>query len=282
MLITRPLALVYQMPKTGSQTVETTLKASSLPHLVFRCHYLSRKNAEAIRATVDTAPDLAWKRDALAQLELLAQLSRALRIRRWLRLCGAPIPRIHVVSAVRDVIGASLSTLFENFVLFVPRPELLTAEKCRELLSDTAKGTCTQFQDWFDLELKRHIGINVYSTPFSWSEGYRLYHNRFAHVLVYRFESISRLLPVLREFLAAPIDALASQNLSESKPYADHYSQVKSALRLPRQFVSEQLESKLMRHFYSPQERDALAAKWGDNEGEQSSNRGETTVVSAG
>jgi Putative capsular polysaccharide synthesis protein len=264
-LIAGRLVLVYQMPKTGSQTVERTLTESPLRCRVCRTHYLSETNAAHLRRLSESTDDPRWRKEAAEQLETFRRLTQALRIRRFLRVCGVPLPRVEVISAVRDVLGAALSTVFENSVLHVPKPELLTPEKCRDLLC-RAKPICAEFQEWFDLELEQPMEVDVYSKPFPWEQGYEVYVSRFARVLVYRFDCLPRLPGILSRFLRARIGQLTCWNLSDSKFYSEQYRKIKASLRLPREFVVEQFEGKLMRHFYSAQERAELAEKWSEPE----------------
>jgi Putative capsular polysaccharide synthesis protein len=260
-LITGKLVLVYQMPKTGSQTIERTLQESAIADPVFRFHYLAQTRADSLRALAYSTSDRTWQQNMLDPLELMTRFCRIMRLRRFLSACRVSIPRLRVISGVRDVIEAALSSIFENHAMFVPKVELLTAEKCREMFCEW-RGMCQELQEWFDVEIGRHIGIDVYSRQFPVNQGYQVYEKRSARLLVYRFEFLSKLAPVLQKFIGVPIRRLVPQNLSESKHYADHYRSVKRSLRLPPEVVAEQVNGKLMRHFYSPEERCTLEAKW--------------------
>lgn len=251
--------LIYQMPKTASQTVEATLQQCSLPHRIQRLHFLSAENAADIKRCLQWKEAKGWK-EGIEQLKILSKTSRALRLRRLLCACGAPIPKLEVITAVRDVLGAALSTIFENQALFVGKPELLTVEKCVELFGRPR--LCPQFSNWPDVELQPQIGIDVYAKPFPFKAGFTTYESRFARVFLYRFESLPQIGPAMGDFLGARVGALVSRNLSDSKNYAQRYSQTKAQLRLPEKFVSQQLDTKFMRHFYSPEDRALLHLKW--------------------
>src|SRR6266404_6101237 len=45
-ILFRRLLLIYQMPKTGSQTVQATLQRCSLPLPIVRLHFLSSKREQ--------------------------------------------------------------------------------------------------------------------------------------------------------------------------------------------------------------------------------------------
>jgi hypothetical protein len=264
-VLLRPLLLIYQMPKVGSQTIEATLKQCSLPHQVFRIHFLSPAIADTMRAGLRSleATD-AWKHDALWQLRLMESLRRVIRIRRFLQSCGWPLSKIQVISAVREPISLSLSSLFENYFPVFPSSEEEVLLRCRR---DLLKPKTLQFvQAWFDLELGPMLGVDVYDKPFPRQQGYALYETRFVRALVYRFEGIEQLPLILEEFLNCKIDKVEPRNLASAKPYASQYRYVKQHLRLPAGFVAEQCASRMMRHFYSEEERHAFQAQWSEPE----------------
>ena len=237
------------------------MRRAPLPIPVLRTHFLSQQNIEALRAGLTCAnTDSDWKQDAREQLTLICKLSRALRLRKFLLACGAPIPRILVISAVRDVFGTALSSIFENHRFLVPDLECLTAEKCGELLSHPP--LCSQFHDWFDVELKANFAMDVYRVPFPTKTGHVILQNRLARTLVYRFDFLPRLRPFLERYLGHSIPSFVNVNLSRGKEYAQQYDKAKRLVCLSEEVVTRELESRLMRHFFSNQERTALAERW--------------------
>lgn len=255
------LVLLYQMPKTGSQSIEATLREHGGFKHILRLHFLSEQNAGHLRRVMkwQTAkPE--WKREAVRQDRELTCFARALRLRRFLVKAGVPIPRLRVVTAVREAIGAILSNLFENHQLFVHAPAALTADKCAELLNRPR--LCAQFHNWFEVELFPEIGIDVYRTPFPVEKGFCTYRNRLARVLLYRFENFSQLKPALEEFFGCKLDSIRRRNAAGEKVYGKFYTELKATLSLPTEFVREQLETRLMQHFYSQDERAFFFSKW--------------------
>ncbi len=260
-LLFKRLVLIYQMPKIGSQTIEATLRQRSFPHPIYRFHYLSRAFAKTLRNGLrSSTPDPAWKGDAQLQLGSIREMSRIVRLRRLLCLCGCQIPKLEVITGVRELISLVLASIFENYLYFAPKVEAMTVDVCREALLHPK--TFKTLRDWFDLELKCFLGINAFRARFPWEQGYAIYENRFARVMVYRFEILDRLPVLLREFLAWEIGELVNSNLGETKSYAEQYRFVKEHLVLPPNFVSALYACKLMRHFYSDQERQRWQAKW--------------------
>jgi hypothetical protein len=252
------------MPKIASQTIEATLRTFSFPHPIYRFHYLSNTMANNVRASLATSgPANPWKAQALQHLNFVREIARWVRFRRILTLCGVPTPKLEVITAVRDLIGLILSSIFENHLRLVASPEQLTMDKCRAAL--LGPKMFSTLLDWFDLELKAFCGVDVYKTPFPRTRGWNIYENRFARVLLYRFEALHGLPDVLRQFLGHEIPALVNRNVGSSKPYAEQYGSIKERLKLPSDFVASLYNGKMMRHFYSDEERRHLQNKWAEN-----------------
>jgi hypothetical protein len=260
-LLSGQVVLIYQMPKIGSQTIEATLRQCAVPWPILRFHYLSSTFATTLRHGL-TSPqaDTAWKQNAQLQLNSLREKARTMRWRRVLCYCGFRFPKLYVITGVRELIGLVLASIFENYAYFAPKIEEMTVEKCRDALMHPK--TFKTLRDWFDLELKPFTGVNVFGSPFPYEHGYAIYENRFARVLVYRFESMNQLPALLSQFLHLEIPALVNSNLGGSKQYADQYRSVRDQLTLPSEFVSELYDTRMMRHFYSDAERRQFLAKW--------------------
>jgi hypothetical protein len=187
-------------------------------------------------------------------------MSRLIRLRKLLCSCGLRIPQLEVIVGVRELIGLVLSSMFENHLRFVPNLDCMTTDKCREVL--LGPKMFTTLQDWFDLELKKFTGVDVYKTRFPHDQGYSIYENRFVRALVYRFEALCNLAHILEEFLGYQIPCLVNRNLSVSKQYAEKYQHVKELLQLPPDFATTLYGCKMMRHFYSDKERNLFETKW--------------------
>lgn len=255
------LICVYQMPKTGSQTVEATLRLCALPHRIIRFHYLSAERAAEVRRGPqnNASPD-AWQKVAAEELRLIANVTRIIRLRKLLSRV-LPIPRIEVISAVREPIGSALSSIFENLSYFFPHTSAITPESCAEVVQRPRM--MRSYQNWIDLETRAVLGIDVYAHPFPVQRGFQIYENRFARLLVYRFDFLNLLPAILEKFLGCPVKELVNANLGSSKPYAPLYAEMKRKLQLPTDFLNREYGSKMMLHFYSASERETLMRTWG-------------------
>ena len=253
---------IYQMPKTGSQTVQATLEQCSLPHQIYRFHFLSDQIAVSMQNAIDSrqAP-AAWQELAREQLRICRKVKRIIVLRKWLRLCRVKVPKLDVITSVREPVGLALSSTFENHNFFFPNLASATPENCRtELMRPKA---LKHIQNWFDLELKPNLSFDAYASRFPQGKGYAIYENGFARFLVYRYEALHALPAMIGEFLGSFVPAIVNRNRSDSKEYGAMYEQVKAQLRLPLDFLMLQYNTKMMQHFYSDQERRELMQRWG-------------------
>jgi len=258
------LLLIYQMPKTGSQTIEATLQQCSLPHRIVRLHFLSGNFADPIieKLNSNQVPE-EWKQNARKQLEFTKEMSRIVRTRRLLRACGLKIPKVEIITGLREPISLGLSTMFENFSYFFPKSQPPGLDDYAEVLQRPKLYHFSQC--WFDWELKPFTGIDVFQTPFPRETGYSIYQSRSARVLVYRYEALGKLAVMLSQFLGCEVPDVLVRNLASSKSYAAAYQHAKQTLHLPPAFVARQYASKMMRHFYSDEERQAFLVRWAQN-----------------
>ncbi|HLH55773.1 MAG TPA: putative capsular polysaccharide synthesis family protein [Verrucomicrobiae bacterium] len=266
-LLFRPLLLVYQMPKVGSQSIEATLNESKFPDPILRFHYLSEAFGDTLRhGLASDRPGVLWKQNAIQQLDFIQKTGSILRWRKRLALCGLRIPKVNVVTGVRDLLSLVLASVFENYSYFANDFQSMTVERCREALLHPK--TFKTLKDWFDLELKGFTGIDVFQRQFPTNMNYTIHENRFARVLVYRFECLPSLPALLSRFLRWPIARLVTCNSSGSKEYFDQYNFVRRELRLPKDFVKSICDFKMMRHFFSLAERKQICARWAEADAE--------------
>ena len=258
---TRPLLLILQMPKAGSQTVEATLRKTGWEGDLCRLHFVSPSWVAWKRQRLrEVGPNTSLHGNWAAQMDLAQVVQRAARVRVHLRREGFDIPRLHVISAVREPIGLALSSVFENRERYFPSLKSITVQRCVELVQ--RHPNLERFQNWFDNELKPLTDIDVFQRPFPRERGFDIYENDLARVLVYRFESLARIKEILETFLGREVREVVNANLSERKPYSGVYADIKAQVRFPPAFVQAHCDSKMMRHFYSVGERHSFQTQW--------------------
>ena len=117
--------------------------------------------------------------------------------------------------------------------------------------------------EWFDEHLKPLTRIDVYKQPFPIDRKWQIYRRGFTRVLVYRIDlERSEQAKLISRFLGIKLDELRPENRSEDKRYAELYSRFRESVKLPEQYIGRMHDSRLARHFWSPQELKTAADKW--------------------
>lgn len=251
----RPSVIVYQMGKVGSQTVTETLRASA-PHLrVFHVHSLTKEGlADAERRYRRSFP-----RDRRVAQHFIE--GRYLR-----RRLGDPSNwPWKVITLSRDPVAHNISGFFQTLRY---HPDLSVREWSPEYQQALTERFLSAYPhrrplDWFDVELRRTLGVDVYSRPFPREQGHAAFSSDRADVLVIRLEDLSRCArDSLSSFLGIRDLELISTNVAAEKAYADLYSRFTKELVLPEEYVESMYVSKYARHFYSDDEIAGFRQTW--------------------
>lgn len=115
---------------------------------------------------------------------------------------------------------------------------------------------------WFDDNIKKYFGINVFSIPFP-DSGHIVLTNNNTELLTFRIElHDSEKESLLREFINIPSFSLINTNVGSTKGYSKKYKEFKDLAVLPDSYIRKMRESKYFRHFYSENEIIQICDKW--------------------
>lgn len=247
--------IVYQMGKVGSSSVYDALRDLDLDVPVYHAHVLNRFEVyeEGVRRTrIDPTGNLAALREGRA----LRNLVDSARWQKWalVSLVRAPIPR-------------ALSDFFENVDAYVPN--FWERWKNNEIgVAELNETFWARFQDtsmihWFDDQVRDVFGIDVFATPFPHAQGYAMYENERARLLLIRLENLNASVgDAMRAFLGLPHFQLSQKNIGSEKPYGALYREFLAQLRLPREYINATDATRYARHFYNESELAASVARW--------------------
>lgn len=257
---TSPL-IIYQMGKVGSSTLWRSLEPFDLGRPAFRVHALSANRLDRMLSGVSLSPRQYYEQRSEHNL-----VGRYLA-REWNRARGHD--RWKVITLVRDPLAQSVSTFFQLLDLRNPgyldeySSGALGIERLVELFLDQYKPYRIR-EGWFDAEMRKVFGLDVFEVPFDCEAGYSIYHADDADVLLIRLEDLDRCgKTAMQEFLGVCDFAVLRNNVGAEKEYSEVYREFRARAALPERFVREIYDSDYAKHFYSPKEREAFAAKWG-------------------
>jgi putative capsular polysaccharide synthesis protein len=265
-----PPVLLYQMGKVGSKTIRDSLQAIELDRPVFHVHFLSpervKKMARERRRYFGTEKQHLLRHIWQYQY-LRKRIAKGLDGEKW-----------KIVTLTREPISKNISTFFENLEIeplddgrrfgiqsdyydFDIVVDLENTEQLVQLFFDRL------YHDrplvFFDQEIKRVFGIDVFSSEFPVSKGFKIYREEHAEVLLVRLEDLNDCARgAFKEFLNIDNLTLLNTNVGSQKIYAPLYRQVLDAIVLPESYVERIYASKYMRHFYSKAEILKFRARW--------------------
>ena len=258
-LRSREPLLIYQTGKVGSSTVLKSLKALDLDMPIFHIHTLTPEgiaHGEAIHGH-SLRSHFPRSKHLLESQYLRREMDRGLNGKKW-----------KIVTLVREPVARNISSLFQIIDLLLPNfidryeSKSIKVEELTELFLEQYPVE-SRYTNWFDLELKPVFGIDVFSSSFPTSKGYKIYRGKHAHVLLLRLESLSKCAQdAFKEFLNIEQFILMETNISREKEYYTAYKEFVDSVVLPDWYIEEIYTLKYVQHFYSEEEINAFKAKW--------------------
>ena len=180
-----PPILVYQMGKVGSRTVLASLREAGTAARIFHVHVLTREGIER----EERLHRANWRGDARAN-----HVWKSQHLRRRLE-DPSDETRWDVVTLVRDPVARNVSSFFQigeralGLDLGPDQPAVSVEELTRRFLEDF-DGHDTPLT-WFDDELAPVFGIDVFTRPFPYEQGFDIYEGDRARVRLLRLEDLS-------------------------------------------------------------------------------------------
>jgi hypothetical protein len=158
----------------------------------------------------------------------------------------------------REPISRAISFVFEEWRSKAPAAKrvgrLDSSEMTRALKNlITGRIGIADPTAWFENQMKRVFGIDVFSQPYDLERGFTIIEHKNHPALLIRMEDIQRSLAVgLGELLG--IDPgqieIRTANRASDGWYTDSYRQFKAEFRLAPDLLNDILKSRYARHFY--------------------------------
>lgn len=165
--------------------------------------------------------------------------------------------RIKLIIGVREPVSRNVSGYFQSLMQREAGIDVVTA-------IDMFYAFCPHMLavKWFDVELKRRLGIDVYQHPFDLVKGYSSFSEGVFNVFVYRQEDLKNLSEEIGDFLEIDGFSLVTKNEAGSKWSGDLYSDFISDFSPSKEYLNLLYDTKYFRHFYGDVYRNKLMDKW--------------------
>ena len=210
---------VYQMGKVGSTSIYRSLK-KAYSGAVFHGHYFDAFHSEF----------------SLRQLHA------------W--YIQQPARKIKLISLIREPVTRNISAFFQNF----KRDTGMQIEKCRKSMHELRDMFLLNYPHeipwvWFDNNIKKNFGIDVYEHPFG-AQGHLVIEHANVELLILRCDlPDSKKSELIGDFVGLPSFSIANSNVSAEKEYSQYMDAFKS-IKLPLWYLHRLSATKYMKHFY--------------------------------
>lgn len=237
--------LVYQMGKVGSRSAVKAIEDRT-DRMIFHIHQLDPEILDRV-SKLNT--------DAGNAVPPHIEAGRIVRD----TIVGPGLPA-DIVTLVREPIGRNISAFFQNLNIFVPKPDASAREMVDAFVE---KYPHNQPSTWFQREIEKHLGIDVFACPFDVNRGWQVYEGGPYRMLLMRCESPDETkAEAIAEFFGWSDVEVTRVNMGDNKKYKKQYTAFKDLARFPGSFVDEMLGSDYARHFYTQAELTKYRTKW--------------------
>jgi len=124
-------------------------------------------------------------------------------------------------------------------------------------------GKYGQIFEWFDFELKKVFGIDIYDYPFDREKGFTVIKKGNVEVFLYKLENLNNNEKSLGEFIGNSKFTLLNDNIGNKKKYKYLYQEFLKNLKISRSYFEVYYhDNKKMKHFYTDSEVSMFMKRW--------------------
>jgi len=242
------------MGKVGSRTLVDAIERAG-NYAVFHIHHTNRNTIASVRAQYDRAGE-PYPTDLRVSMQVLKMIDV---------LREAPDRTVRIVSAVRDPLARNVSAFFQNLKFFAgegTHDPATDAERLTEIFLREYQQTIPL--GWFDREVAGTLGIDIYSKSFDRERARLQISDGAFDLLILRAEDDDEVKEdALNDFFAREVPLkLVRTNIGSNKRYANLYEGFLERLVVPEDLLDTIYESRLVRHFYTDEERTRMREQW--------------------
>ena len=241
--------LVYQMGKVGSTSL-----AKALGERAIQIHNFYPGNDPCARKPFYRS---GWRRKIVDRLFFYV-IRRAVRARRKLK----------IVTLVRDPVGRNVSMYFQHLHYWLAYyfSEVRADRDGREGIDTLVDCFREAFDhryplEWFDRELKRFTGVDVYEHAFDRTKGCAEIKQGRVDVLIVQTEKLQDCWHAVEDFCGLELES-REDNRAERKWYGALYSEFLNRYSLRAEELDEIYSSRFATFFFSEAARADFRCKW--------------------
>jgi hypothetical protein len=240
--------LIHQMGRVGSTAIYNSVK--DLPEFrTYHTHILNRAKLHTF-VTRRREQGLPIPNHIFDSYEVLATV------------VGLE-PQIKIISLVREPMARNVSAFFNNLDSFgfkskVSRQEVQADELLKLYRSYDHRIPLL----WFSEEVRDVFGFTIFNTPFDHERKRLVMKKDGVSILILRVEdSDEEKRAAICDFLKVKNVTISEDNVGFGK-FGPAYDEFKHLFNPDRKLVDNVLNSRLVKHFYTPEEVERMRARW--------------------
>lgn len=233
--IKNEVILVYTMGKVGSSSIYYSILDN-----VAQIHSLDTEIPTKYFTSKDRST---WIGHLVSRIIWRSVIKRV-------RKCVVNSEKVKIITGVREPISRNISSYFQGM-------------KVEELKNCNSDDILNEFYTvtnhtvplyWFDCEIKRHLGIDIFDYNFDKEQGYTVLKSGKYEIFIYRIEDLDRVINEVEEFVGAHNFKYTKKNITNKKLKSDLLSNFKNNISFSKESIQAMYNSKYMNHFYSKAE----------------------------
>lgn len=183
-------------------------------------------------------------------------ISKRVKVFIWSQI----VREVIIIAGVRDPFSRPISAFFEQ----IHYRGGLASEACLGSVIKTFEeiSDMRATLDWFDSEIKRLTGINVYDYSFNHQKGFVVLEGGKYKIFIYRVDKLNNLEKEIGEFLDIDNFRIESVNKASEGDYPELSKSMMETYRYSESDVECFLRSKYLNHFYTKEEIHQLVNRW--------------------
>lgn len=239
--------IVFTMGKVGTLTICNSLRNIGYRHVHPHSLRFTRPGVHFLKVDLSFRQKIKYK--------VLTVLKRA-KVAIWKFSCR----KIVIITGVRDPYSRNISAYFEQVHYLGGIDNSSTLKDIENHFNEVCIFDAPL--TWFDKELKRVTGIDVFSYPFDREKGFCIISEGKYRILVYRIDKLSSLGEEIGQFIGDKRFEILSTNSSEQGQYFDKMCKLKKSYKFDVDKVRMYNESKYIKHFFTASENQKFIERW--------------------
>jgi hypothetical protein len=243
---------IYQMGKVGSTSIRNSLQQSGFSYRTFHVHFLNMKD---LKEHERLYPPCKHRTSSI----ILAKNLESRNVSK----------KIKIITSTREPVSRHISSIFQvpqihGLEIPTNATEIEIARFTKSITDQLGLPWVYSYPyNWFNSEIKKVFGIDIYEFPFDKNNGFQIYKKDNVEILLFRLEDLYRHTEMLTDFIGSQkkIPLLKANQRNEMKD-SDLYSIVNSRIKLEDELLEKIYSSDYVKHFYDKKMTDIFKEKW--------------------